>query len=203
MCIIKVTISTTSKHGNSKFYQEMNYDNIKLETKLCNSICTCKSLFSTNTAIFVKIEEIMNDEYDSSTITKVEDLIKNNKYINIQKILDGQGEDREKYCEIQSIINDKNNDVATHKHVVNFEQIWENGKYIAQIHIIDELADKLYVTIQSGWDDLNPNIYRHIPIQLSIINPKKCKDGVKNYKTYLEFHKLDDGSYKLIGSYNV
>lgn len=203
MCIIKVTISTTLKHEGLRYYREMNYDNIELKAQLCDDNCACKSLFSTNIAIFGKIKEIMSDEYKSYTVDKVENLIKNNKYIRIQKVLDKQEENHDKYYEIQSIINDEDNDVTTHKHVVNFEEIWENGKFIAQIHIIDELADKLYVTIQSGWDDLNANHYCHIPIQLSIINPTKCKDGIKDYKTYLEFHKIDDGSYKFIDSYNI
>jgi len=217
--------------------EEIDWDTIKFNIETCNYDCKCRDSNSYNVCKNVgslsTIEKLMtksnycrysdddDDDYKINyVLKKISLLIKNNKYAQIQEVLDDEfTRPHDQYCSIRNIINDdtsysepdisfeensdsnsENNDEDTitsvYPFAVNFTEL--NGMYTAKIHIKDYSIslNEIYITIKNDTDAFgccSRGSYEHEkPIQLTIARPIKGDDNFSDYDKFTGYRKNRD-----------
>jgi len=220
MTIIKVTLSCKirleHKHSNSA----IDWDTIEINKEDCEYHCKCRHVNkletkSLNRGSLKSIEKLVephylydycyfnynNDEDNkqkefTEIIQKIDQIIENNKYARIQKVLsDTRKYDSQKYYDIRCIINDDReyqdsdisfdeNDITEYPHTTEFKLLNDN-KYVAEIHIDPSIYNNnIYITSRIDTDGFCCRVgsYENIvPVQLSVIPPIKKSDIFLNY----------------------
>lgn len=241
MVVITVTVGCKERtnswtrirrHDNTEVCEKIHIKEIDLDTvtiniEECDYWCECKNSNSDrtckNTGSLAKIEILVDRSYDDgdkikTNLDKIALLIENNKYVQIQNVLNDQHTPsyHEKYNMIKDIINDDtdysdpdvsfeenkeessddNNGITnTYPFAVSFKE--RNGTYIAKMHIYEYLLDDIYITVKNDTDRggcycCSGSYDYEVPVQLIAIRPKKGDDNFSDYDNVWCYSKKRD-----------
>lgn len=193
---------TGQEHTHTTKLKFFNKEDVEINVVRCDYFCNCNETHNeTDHDTLDQIKEIMKN-YDEDNIDKIKELIENDKCVKIYKKICKIDDDGVLFAKINKIINGDNEDsneddvITKFPFAVRFTEI--DGAYIANIHVANNNAEDLYITINEETDAFccSRGSYNYtVPKQLSLTSPSKIGNYFDEYENCWHYKKGWDNKY--------